>query len=320
MRWLYVLLKKVCDRTLLLSRNDGEVKRTFNEAEGVVSEQLAQHTAWRVGGVASCYKPTCLADLVAFMKTYPEEEPLLWLGLGSNVLIRDGGVEGTVILTQGGLNQLEIEGDLIVHAQAGVSCAQLARFTARLGWAGLEFLAGIPGTVGGALAMNAGCHSQETWDQVLSVEMIDRQGGVHHRDRSEFSTGYRHVEKPYLEEAFVAGRFQLQHSTKEVALARIKALLEHREKTQPIDLPNCGSVFRNPPGDFAARLIEQCGLKGFTHGLAQVSEKHANFIVNQGGSAADIEYLIEHIANEVLRLTGVSLTREVHVYGKGLQK
>lgn len=280
-------------------------------------ENLASYTSWRVGGVAKlCYKPADLADLAEFVKTLPPEQALLWLGLGSNTLIRDAGVQETVILTQGGLNSLtRIDGSFI-RAEAGVACGQLARFAARAGLQGLEFLAGIPGTVGGALAMNAGCHGSETWSHVASVEMLDRQGDIHLRGKDQFKVAYRHVEKPKAEEWFVAANFRLQTGNKEESLAKIKALLAHRENTQPIDLPNCGSVFRNPPGDFSARLIEHCGLKGFQIGQAQVSSKHANFIINLGGArAADIETLIETIASQVLEKTGIALIREVHIRG-----
>lgn len=280
-------------------------------------ESLAAYTSWRVGGlVRHCYKPADLADLAEFLQTVPMDESLLWLGLGSNTLIRDGGVAATAIITQGGLNALSWVDELTVRAEAGVACGQLARFTARAGLQNLEFLAGIPGTVGGALAMNAGCHGGETWDVVTEVETIDRLGQIHRRSKAEFKIAYRHVEKPIADEWFVAGYFRLQMGNKEKSLARIKTLLAHREHTQPIDLPNCGSVFRNPPGDHAARLIEHCGLKGFQIGLAQVSPKHANFIINLGGATAkDIETLIATVAATVLEKTGVDLIREVHIIG-----
>ena len=284
--------------------------------ESVVDMNLAEYTSWRVGGDAKhCFKPKTIAELSDFLKELPSEEPLLWLGLGSNLLIRDGGVKETVILTQGGLNSLMQVDELTIRAEAGVACGQLARYCARLNLTGLEFLAGIPGTVGGALAMNAGCHNGETWEWVQRVETIDQQGIVRMRDFSEFKIAYRHVKGP-VREWFVAGYFQLKLGNKEQSLLRIKELLDHRARTQPIDFPNCGSVFRNPPGDYAGRLIELCGLKGFSLGKAQVSNKHANFIVNTGGAtAAEIEQLIEIIMKQVYEKTGISLVREVHIRG-----
>ncbi len=190
------------------------------------------------------------------------------------------------------LNQLSALETGLVRAEAGVSCAQFARYTARLGLTGAEFMAGIPGTVGGALAMNAGCYGGETWQCVAAVETLNKKGEIKTRLPVDFEIAYRHVKRSE-NEWFVAGHFALQSGDKAKALAEIKSLLEKRNASQPTGLPNCGSVFRNPPGNYAARLIEQCGLKAKVIGDAIVSAKHANFIINQGrASAADIEKLI----------------------------
>lgn len=288
---------------------------------GKLSENipLADFTAWRAGGAAQrLYQPADLDDLIIFLKNLPSAEPLTWLGLGSNTLIRDGGIEGTVIVTQACLNGLKQIDDVTIRAEAGIACPALARFIARLNLAGTEFLAGIPGTVGGALAMNAGCHGGETWGVVTAVEMVNHHGEHFVRTPNDFQIAYRSVVgKP--NEWFVAGHFRLKPGSKEEALERIRALLAHRTATQPTSEPNCGSVFRNPPGDYAARLIEACGLKGKQIGGASVSTKHANFIINNGSATAnDIETLITFVAEQVKEQYGISLVREVHIVGKDL--
>ncbi len=278
---------------------------------------LAEYTSFRVGGPADIlFTPADMDDLVTFLQLLPPDMPLLWLGLGSNVLVRDGGIEGAVIVTQGAMHDISIQNDLLVRAEAGVSCAQIARFTARLGLTGLEFMAGIPGTVGGALAMNAGCHNSETWQHLSQVEMINRQGKKYLRLACNFEVGYRRVNRQ-VDEWFVAGYFQLQLGEKTRSLNDIRVLLEKRNATQPTGLPNCGSVFRNPPGQFAGHLIEQSGLKNWTIGGASVSAKHANFIINEGNAtAADIEDLILHVSATVQAKHGVHLIPEVCIIGK----
>jgi UDP-N-acetylmuramate dehydrogenase len=278
---------------------------------------LAEYTSWRVGGPAeSLYVPSDLNDLGGFLQQLPEDEPLLWLGLGSNVLIRDGGVPGAVVVTQGALHTISQLDAFTIRAEAGVACAKLARHTARLGLTGLEFMAGIPGTVGGALAMNAGCWGGETWQTVVQVETMNRAGLRQWRPASEYQTGYRHVSGP-KDEWFVAGHFKLVPGEKACSLAVIHELLEKRSASQPTGLPNCGSVFRNPTPEFAARLIEQCGLKGERIGDAIVSEKHANFIINQGNAtASDIEALIAKIIDNVFDRHGVRLMTEVCIIGR----
>lgn len=278
---------------------------------------LAAFTSWRSGGPADLlYVPADIEDVAYFLEQIPLDMPILWLGLGSNVLIRDGGIPGVVIVTQGGLggiNQLDAQ---IIRAEAGVSCAQIARYTARLGLTGLEFMAGIPGTVGGALAMNAGCYGGETWQRVRCVETVNRLGEKKVRPIVDYQVAYRHVQGP-PEEWFVAGHFELAQGEKARSLEDIRLLLEKRNAAQPTGLPNCGSVFRNPPGNFAARLIEECGLKGKSIGGASVSTKHANFIINDGhATSSDIETLIFTVAATVEEQHGVRLIPEVHIIGR----
>jgi len=281
------------------------------------NEPLADYTTWRVGGQAKkLYKPAGIADLALFIKQLPKDEPLLWLGLGSNSLIRDSGFAGTVIITQGCLKEISLIGDGLVHVEAGVSCATMARFCARADLAGGEFWAGIPGTMGGALRMNAGCFGGETWQTVVEVKTMTRDGEVRVRKPQEFEIAYRHV-AGLNDEWFIAATCRLAKGEKEKSLQLIKELLAHRANTQPTNEYNCGSVFRNPPGNFAARLIESCGLKGKQLGGAIVSTKHANFIINQQGSASasDIESLIELVRDTVHKSTNIELIREVHIIG-----
>ena len=280
-------------------------------------EPMARHNSWRAGGRAKCfYKPADLADLCDFLRQLDAREPLLWLGLGSNLLVRDGGFPGTVIFTLGALAELEWQDAATLRAGAGVTCAKVARVCARQGLTGLEFLAGIPGTLGGALAMNAGAFGGETWDRVAAVETVDRTGRLHRRQPDEYRVGYRTV-TGVADEWFVAARLTLEHGDSAAAQQRIRQLLAQRSASQPVQQNSCGSVFRNPPGDHAARLIEATGLKGKALGGARVSEKHANFIINTGGAtAADIETLLNQVQGCVEQAHGVRLETEVRIVGE----
>jgi UDP-N-acetylmuramate dehydrogenase len=290
----------------------------MNMAETLqLREPMASHVSWRAGGPAErFFVPKSVEELSRFLASLPKDEALLFVGLGSNLLVRDGGFRGTVILTHAAKKAPRMEGGL-VYAEAGVASPKVARFAASQHLTGAEFLAGIPGTVGGALAMNAGCYGGETWAIVERAVTIDRQGSIHDRARAEYDVGYRHCGFP-AEEWFVGAYLRLAPGDGEASRRRIKELLAKRMATQPLTLPNAGSVFRNPPGEHAARLIESCGLKGFARGGARVSEKHANFIVNPDGaaSAADIEGLILDVKKTVLEKTGVELVPEVRIVGE----
>jgi UDP-N-acetylenolpyruvoylglucosamine reductase len=283
---------------------------------------MSKHTSWRTGGIAErMYQPADLDDLMVFLRSLPVGEPLYAVGLGSNLLVRDGGVRGTVLLLHGTLSALHLEMDGSVYAEAGVPGAKLARFAAQHNVQGAEFFAGIPGTLGGMLAMNAGCFGSETWEKVLRVQTVNRHGEMHVRTPADYEIGYRHVALCGAdEEWFVAAWLQFSRGEGESARIKIKSLLSKRIATQPLNLPNAGSVFRNPQNDHAARLIELCGLKGKRIGGAQVSEKHANFIVNTGAAtAADIEMLIDEVQKTVARQTGISLHPEVRIVGEKKQ-
>jgi UDP-N-acetylmuramate dehydrogenase len=302
--------------------------RMNSELRGLLSrdEPMAKHVSWRAGGAArTFYQPADVLDLAAFLRTRPADEEVLFLGLGSNLLVRDGGFNGSVVFTHHALIGIEVEsevatprGTLAFRAGAGVPAPHLARFVAKHGGAGAEWMAGVPGTVGGALAMNAGCYGGETWNHVIAVETVDRKGALRHRSPADYELGYRHVElRGPGDEWFVSGVFGFAPGEEGAAMARIRELLQKRVATQPLNQPNAGSVFRNPPGDHAARLIESCGLKGSAIGGAQVSTKHANFIVNlAAASANDIESLIDHVQAAVLMKTGIELIREVRIVGE----
>jgi UDP-N-acetylmuramate dehydrogenase len=285
-----------------------------------LAEPMARHVTWRTGGVADrCYRPADLDDLSAFLRQLPAREPLLFVGLGSNLLVRDAGFRGTAVLMHSAARRPVLD-DGLIHAEAGVASPKVARFAALHGLAGAEFLAGIPGAVGGALAMNAGCYGGETWNIVEKVVTIDRTGAQRIRARDDFAISYRHCAlKTGGEEWFAAAWFRLAPGDGTVSRARMKDFLARRVATQPLQLPNAGSVFRNPAGDHAARLIESCGLKGLTRGGARVSEKHANFIVNPKGAAraSDIEWLIETVRATVRDRTSVDLQAEVRIVGEG---
>ena len=284
-------------------------------------EPMGRHNTWRTGGRARrFYQPSDLDDLCSFMGELDPREPLLWLGLGSNLLVRDGGFPGTVISTFNVLAGLEWLEGAVLRAGAGATCSKVARTAAKAGMVGAEFLAGIPGTMGGALAMNAGAFGGETWPLVRAVETVDRQGRLQRRTPADFRIAYRTVEGP-ADEWFVSVELQLQSGDAEAAQAGIRDLLARRGATQPTQQPSCGSVFRNPPGDHAARLIETAGLKGRAIGGACVSEKHANFIINTGAaSAADLESLIVLVQETVERQHGIRLLTEVRIVGERVQR
>ncbi|MBA3582785.1 MAG: UDP-N-acetylmuramate dehydrogenase [Gammaproteobacteria bacterium] len=283
------------------------------------NEPMAKHTSWRVGGLADYFfKPADRDDLIQLLQT--THEPILFVGLGSNLLVRDGGIRGWVVCLQGVFEKLSIDAETgIVLAEAGVSCAQLARAVTRQGLIGAEFFAGIPGTLGGALAMNAGAFGGETWNVVQRVEWLSMSESYQWMNKDQFLTAYRHVTTPAQGWFFAAElKFSKVESSDAIKAGeeRIKELLNQRSTTQPIGVYSCGSVFKNPPNNYAARLIESCGLKGFRMGDAEVSPKHANFIVNRGkASAIDIERLIGHVQTVVMRDTGISLQTEVRVVG-----
>ncbi|MBI3527820.1 MAG: UDP-N-acetylmuramate dehydrogenase [Betaproteobacteria bacterium] len=300
----------------------GQIETSGLRGEFRRNEPMRRHVSWRAGGVADrTYAPADLDDLGVFLSRLPEHEPVLFVGLGSNLLVRDGGLRGTVVFTHRVLARFFLEespGYAEIYAEAGVASPKIARFASVHNLEGAEFLAGIPGTVGGALAMNAGCYGSETWNAVARVRTIDRAGRLQIREPHEYTVGYRSVLPVQAhDEFFVAVWFRFARGNGGKARQKIKDLLSRRIATQPLAESNAGSVFRNPPGDYAARLIEASGLKGKRIGGAEVSTVHANFIVNKGGAKAhDIEELIVLVQETVKREADVMLEREVRIVGE----
>jgi len=279
--------------------------------------ELKDFNSWKVGGRAEqfliCDEKEILAALIKKKKI---KLPITLIGLGSNLLVRDGGIKGTVIVMHGGLKKIN-DDDGMIYSEAGVSCSKLSKFTAKNGLADSAFFSGIPGTIGGALAMNAGCYGSETWDYVQKVLMINLNGDQVERNKSDFNISYRQVINNNKDEFFLAAWFKFPKGDKEKSEKRIKELLAHRKETQPLNWPTAGSTFRNPKDNFAAKLIEDCGLKGYQIGGAQVSEKHANFIINLGNaSALDIENIITYIQKVVFEKKNIQLLREIRIIGE----
>ncbi|MGA2024451.1 MAG: UDP-N-acetylmuramate dehydrogenase [Steroidobacteraceae bacterium] len=286
-------------------------------------EPMSAHTSWRVGGPADMFfTPRDVDDLAAFLRALSPEVPVCWVGLGTNLLVRDGGIRGVVVATPGAFARIERRSQTRLYCEASVPCARIARACLNWNLSQGEFFGGIPGTLGGALAMNAGAFGEDTWRHVRGVETMDRQGQRHHREPGEYRIGYRRVEPAgappgvAVQECFIAAELEFESGAGERA-SSVRALSERRRQTQPLGEWSCGSVFRNPPGDHAARLIEAAGLKGYRIGDAVVSEKHANFFINDGhASATELEQLIRHVQQAVERVHGIALEPEVRIIGE----
>lgn len=283
----------------------------------VFGASLARHTSLGVGGPADALAtPASAAEVEALVALCAAHDlPLHVLGGGFNTLLLDGGLAGVVLRTQK-LRGLEVDRDHVLRAEAGVSHSQVTRLCLDRGLSGLEFAAGIPGSVGGWIAMNAGVPDREVGARVVDVE-VATPAGRQTLGRAELRFVYRGVRGLPPGAVVVAARFALSPAAREDVRAEIDRHLAHRRATQPIDQPSCGSVFKNPPGEHAGRLIELAGLKGAVHGGAQISSVHANFIVNTGGArAADVLALIERARDEVRARSGVTLEPEVKIIGR----
>lgn len=296
---------------MMAAQKDNDVRRELRK-----DEPMSRHTSWRVGGPADLFfVPASVEDLSLFLNELDSKTPIFWHGVGSNLLVRDGGIRGVVISAARILRNLDKVDQYKVKAGSGVPCTQLARQCVRWKLGPAEFFAGIPGTIGGALAMNAGAHGGETWEHVESVRTMDRRGEIHERMPTEYTVAYRSVTGP-ANEWFIEASFRFDPEVT-ASRAAMDDMLERRKSTQPLGLPSCGSVFRNPPGDHAARLIEAAGLKGHRIGGAEVSPKHANFIINRDdATAADVEKLIEHVRQTVIDAHGIKLVHEVRIVGE----
>ncbi|HCU05129.1 MAG: UDP-N-acetylenolpyruvoylglucosamine reductase [Gammaproteobacteria bacterium GWE2_42_36] len=299
---------------------NGNNHMTKNNYRGKLSHDvpLAGYTSWRVGGPAkTLYQPADREDFAYFLSQLPLEEPLLILGAGSNMLVRDRGFSGTVIVLAGALTTLSQMDAQTIYAESGVADPKLARFAIDRGLQGLEFLIGIPGTVGGALAMNAGAYKGRAWTHVVEVEMINRHGEIIIRKPEEFTIAYRSVSRPKVDEWFLSATFQLPFGDIEAMRKTAQDMLKKRKAAHPLNFPNAGSVFCNTDAYIAGKLIESCGLKGYRIGGASVSEKHANFIVNdQNATAHDIESLMHAVVKIIFEKTGMQLESEVIIVGE----
>lgn len=297
--------------------NDEKILHPELRGQILFDEDMSRHTTWRLGGPADIYfVPADMADLQAFLHQY-DDIKVYFIGLGSNLLVRDAGVRGAVINMTNAIANVEEVKEGLLRIDAGVPCAIVSRKIRDLGYIGLEFMSGIPGTIGGALAMNAGAHCADTWSHVQTVTTIDRHGSISMRDKSDFDISYRTVLGLRENEWFLSADFTLQKGDLVESKNKVKDLLEYRSNTQPTKLPNAGSVFKNPDNTHAAKLIEEAGLKGFCLGGACVSDKHANFIVNMGeAKAADIENLIEMIQEKIKEKFNIQLTPEVRIIGE----
>ena len=280
-------------------------------------EPMSRHTSWKTGGNADYYYiASDINDLAKFISKLPTSTPITWIGFGSNLLVRDGGLPGVVVSVVGLLNELKKINETDIFIGAGVSCVKVAHFSAKHGLEGIEFLAGIPGTIGGALAMNAGAYGGEIWSYIKEVETINRKGKREIFEKNKFDINYRSVSISE-NEWFIACKMKLEISTRTIVNDRIKKMLSERADGQPLGKLSCGSVFRNPTNQHAAKLIELCGLKGKKVGGAVISDKHSNFIINTGNATSlDIEQLIEFIQACVYEKYNIKLIPEVRIIGE----
>ena len=275
---------------------------------------LKDYNTWKIGGKAEYfYEPSDIKDLKLFLELL-QNTPVTFLGNGSNVLIRDGGISGCVMCLKNTLNNYFIKDEEYIF-EAGLSCMKMAQITAKENYEGLEHLCGIPGSLGGALAMNAGCYGGNIWDHVSTVSLINNDGEIINKNKNDFIIGYRNTS---LEENnfFISAVFKLKKNKLKNSLEKIKEFLQDRRSKQPTGLLSCGSVFKNPKNLYAAKLIESIGLKGYKIGGACISEKHANFIISDKSTKSiDIEKLINFTQKEVFKKKEVILETEVKFIG-----
>ena len=282
------------------------------------NELLSKHTAWKVGGPADIFfTPQNRDDLSNFLKSNHGKQ-ITWLGNGTNVLVRDGGIRGAVISTKKSIDKINMETKNSCRVEAGASCMDLALFAEKNQLGPAAFFSGIPGSIGGALTMNAGSFGMETWDLVKEVEVINEKGDISFIAKESFDIAYRTVTFPFRLWFLSCSMFF--SSDEETTKDNLIELRNQRIKTQPLSEDTCGSVFKNPPGNYAGALIEESGLKGFKIGSASISEQHANFIVNEGGATAhDIEHLINHTRQVVKKNYDIDLQPEVRIMGEKKQ-
>lgn len=283
-----------------------------------LSEPMARHTTWRIGGPADVFvSPESTEEVQGAIRAAREAGiPVTVIGRGSNSLVLDGGIRGMVLHLHDRFAALRVEENRVA-AQAGRSFVSAAALSVKNGLTGLEFASGIPGTVGGAVMMNAGAHGGEVKDVLAWADVVDDEGNVHRMSNEDLTFSYRTSWLKHHGGVVVEAAFDLEFGDREASLTKMREWSQRRSSTQPLSLPNCGSVFRNPPGTHAAKLIESAGLKGMKCGGAQVSDKHANFIVNLGGAkAADVLWLIQQVQTIIEDKYDIRLETEVRVMGE----
>lgn len=280
------------------------------------NHKLADYTSWCIGGPAEYfYKPMDLDDLVLLMEGW-QQGPMTILGAGTNVLVRESGVKGLVVYLRNSLKETYEIDEFNLRVESGAMLRDLVKKCIELGMVDAAFLAGIPGTVGGALKMNAGAYGSFIWNHVVAIETINKFGEVKRRRADEFVVSYRQIDGLGKDEIIIAAQLNFDRGDVFVIKQQVEEYLQRRKKSQPLEFPSCGSVFRNPPGDYAARLIGTSNLQGRQIGGAKISEKHANFIINCGGAKSyDVENLMQEIMETVEKVHGVILTPEVHILG-----
>ncbi|MFC1838255.1 UDP-N-acetylmuramate dehydrogenase [Thermodesulfobacteriota bacterium] len=278
---------------------------------------MSAYSTFRVGGKAEAvcfvHELSVLSELISFMDS--ETMPWVVIGKGSNLLFTDRGINGAVIILKGELAEVQKEENNVFTAGGGISTERLLKYCVQQELSGMEFMAGIPGTLGGAVIMNAGAHGEEIEKRIVKIGIVSQSGKTGEMDRSQISFDYRMASIPEKSVIYEIS-LELERGEKELIREKIRNYINKRRETQPLDMPSCGSVFKNPEGDYAGRLIEQCGLKGKHIGDAVVSSKHANFIVNTGkAKASEILELIEYVKKEVWDKTGVMLEPEIRIIG-----
>ena len=281
----------------------------------MANQSLAELTWFRVGGPAQVlFMPEDEGDLAYFLTQLPADVPVTVIGLGSNLIVRDGGVPGVVVRLGRGFNEILVEGTQL-HAGTAVPDVKVARAAQEAGLAGLSFLRGIPGAIGGALRMNGGAYGRETKDALVAARAVDRAGRVHELKLADLHYSYRHCGAPE-DFIFTQATFEGRPGDRDAIAAEMDKITESREATQPIKSRTGGSTFKNPPGRKAWELIDAAGCRGLIVGGAQVSELHCNFLINQGGAtAADIETLGETVRRRVKESSGVDLEWEIKRIG-----
>jgi UDP-N-acetylmuramate dehydrogenase len=282
----------------------------------LANEPLAPLTWFRVGGPAQAlFMPEDEADVAYLLANLAPETPVIVVGLGSNLIVRDGGVEGVVIRLGRGFNQVNVESEHRVRAGSAVPDLRVARAAQEAGIAGLAFLRGIPGAIGGALRMNGGAYGRETKDVLIEARAVDRRGGIHVLSNADMHYSYRHCGAPE-DFIFTSALFQGEPGDPVAIAAEMDSITESREATQPVKSRTGGSTFKNPPGQKAWQLIDAAGCRGLVVGDAQVSELHCNFLINRGNAtAAEIETLGETVRRRVQETSGVTLEWEIKRIG-----